>query len=115
MEHPRQDLAGVVSSIASKYIRRITIGFEDPVIDKQLRSMIKSKTWEDFDEAIARLAEKTSDNGRRLQFELHVCGDPSAKLFDLVFPRLIESGNFKVAKVSYVWKGSILCYISWSE
>jgi len=115
MGNPGQDLAGVVSSIASKYIRRITIGFEDPVTDKQLRSMVKSKTWEYFDEAIARLAEKTSDNGRRLQFELHVCGDPSAKLFDLVFPRFMESGNFKVVKVSRLWEGSILYSISSSK
>lgn len=115
MEHPTHDLTGIVSSISSIYIRRITIGFADPVTDARLESMAKSKTWEKFDDAITRLAERTLDTGRRLELELHVCGNPSTGLFDLVFPQFVESGCLKVVRASYIWKGSILRLLLWSK
>jgi len=108
MEHPRHDLTGIVSSITSKYIQRIVIGFVDPVDDTRLQSAIESGTWEGFDEAITQLAEQTSIDGWRVQLELHVCGNPSTGLFDLVFPRFVESGRLKVVKTSYIWTGSVL-------
>lgn len=106
---PTNDLMCVVSSITSKYIQRITVGFveKDRNDDEDLRAVIKSKTWEKFDEAIARLAEQTSNEGRRLQVELHVCGNLSTDLFNLLFPRFVESGCLKIVKTSYIWKGSI--------
>lgn len=115
MESPRHDLTGIVLSITSKYIQRITIGFTEQVLDAELQLAIKSKIWETFDEAIARLAERTLNNGRRLQVELHVCGNPSTELFDLIFPRLVEGGCLKVVKTSYIWKGSIPCNLSLSK
>jgi len=102
------DLTNIVSSITSKFIRRITIGFQVPVVDTQLQSAIESKTWEKFDNSIARLAEQTLNSGRRLQLELHVSGNPSMGLFDLVFPGFVESGDLTVVKTSYIGKGLIL-------
>jgi len=106
MEHPRHDLTGIVSSITSKHIQRISIGFVDPVVDTRLQSAIESKVWDEFDEAITRLAERTLNNGWRVQLDLHVCGNPSTDLFDLLFPRFVGSGRLKVVKTSYIWTGS---------
>lgn len=102
------DLTSIVSSIASKYIRRITIGFQVPVVDTQLQSAIESKTWEKFDVAITRLAERTLNSGRRLQLELRVSGNPSMELFDLVFPGFVEGGDLTVVKTPYIGKSLIL-------
>jgi len=102
----------IFSTITSKHIRQITIGFMNPVTDTQLVSMVEHKTWEKFDEAIARLAEQTSNNGRKLQLELHVCGDASIGSFNFLFPRFVESGRFMVVKASYIWNGSISRSIS---
>ena len=109
IEHRRHDIANMVSSINPRYIQRISIGFVDPVTDARLESAIESKTWERFDNAIALLAKQTLNDGRRLQLELHVCGSPSMGLFDLMFPRSMESGCLKVVRTSYIWKGSDLC------
>lgn len=98
----------IVSSITSSHIQRITIGFVDQVTDAQLKSAVELKTWCKFDDAITLLAERTLNNGRKLQLELHVCGNPSTELFDLVLPGFVESGCLKVVKTSYIWKGSIL-------
>ena len=89
-------------------MRQITIAFIDPVSDTGLQSTIKSKAWEEFDKAITRLAEQTSNSRQRLQLELRVCGKPSTELFDLVFPGLIESGDLKVVKTSYVVRGLVV-------
>jgi len=105
MAHPNNYLTGIVSSITSKYIQRITIGFVEQISDLKLQRMIRSKTWEKFDEAIARLAERALNNGRRLEFELHVCGNPTARLFDQVFPRFAENGCLGVVRATYIWKG----------
>ena len=108
IDSPRVDLVGIVSSITSRHIQRIIIGFMSPITDAQLRFAVGSKTWQEFDETIARLAEQTLSNGRELQFEFHVCGDPSIGLFDLILPRFIESGCLKVVKSSYISKHLIL-------
>ena len=102
------DIANMVSSINPRYIQRISIGFVNPVTDTQLESAIESKTWERFDNAIALLAEQTLNDGRRLQLELHVCGNPSTGLFDLMLPRFMESGCLRVVRTSYIGKGSDL-------
>lgn len=98
----------IVSSITSKHIQRIVIGFTEPVSDAILRDDNTSKAWGKFDHAITRLAERTLDNGRRLQLELHACGNPSVVLFERILPRFAETGNLKVVKTSYIWTGSIL-------
>lgn len=115
MTRSRRDLTDIVSSITSRHIQRITIGFAEPTADTHLWSAIKSKTWEKFDEAIARLAEQALNDGRTLQFELHVCGNPSTELFDLIFPRFVENGCLKVTKTSYIWKGLALFLLSLSK
>ena len=112
IERPTQDIMAIFSTITSKHIRQITIGFMNPVTDTQLVSMVEHKTWEKFDEAIARLAEQTSNNGRKLQLKLHVCGDASIGSFNFLFPRFVESGRFMVVKASYIWNGSISRSIS---
>ena len=89
-------------------MRRITIAFIDPVDDTKLQSTIESKAWEEFDNAITRLAEQTLNSGQRLQLELRVCGKPSTELFDLGFPGFIESGDLKVVKTSYIVRGLVV-------
>jgi len=112
MGHPNNYLMSIVSSITSKYIQRITVGFVEQISDSELQGVIKYKHWEKFDEAIARLAERALDNGRRLEFELHVCGNPTTRLFDQVFPRFAENGCLMVVRTSYIWKGPILSLLS---
>jgi len=108
MENPNNYLTGIVSSITSRYIQRITIGFVERISDLGLLGVIKSKAWENFDEALARLAERTSNNGRRLEFGLHVCGNPTTSLFYQIFPRFAENGCLEVVNASFIWKGPIL-------
>jgi hypothetical protein len=98
MENPGPNLMGIVSSITSTHFQRITIGFRQTITNAQLESAIESKSWGAFDEAITRLAERALENGRMLQFELHVCGNPSTELFNSVFPGFVESGCLKVVK-----------------
>jgi len=112
MRYPNNYLTGIVSSITSKYIQRITIGFVERISDEELQKVIKSKAWESFDEAIARLAERTLNNGRRLEFELHVCGNPTTRLFNRVFPRSAENGCLGVVRTSFIWKGPVLSHLS---
>lgn len=73
--------------------------------------MIESKIWDKFDDAITSLAEQTLNIGRRLQLELHVCGNPSTELFDFIFPRFIESGNLKVVNASYIAGKGLILYL----
>ena len=108
MGHPNNYLTGIMSSITSEHIQRITMGFVEQISDSDLRKVIKYKAWEKFDEAVARLAERALNNGRRLEFELHVCGNPTAQLFDQVFPRFAENGCLGVVRTSFIWKGPIL-------
>lgn len=82
-----------------------------PTTDIRLRSTIESKAWEKFDNAITRLAEQTLNSGRRLQLELHVCGNPSTELFGLVFPRFAESGNLKIVKTPYIAGKGLIFYL----
>jgi hypothetical protein len=105
MEHPGPDIMGAVSSITSRYLQRITIGFEQLITNAELTSAIEYKSWRPFDEAIARLAERALENGRILQFELHVCGNPSAELFNLVFPGFVVWGFLKVVKALHIENG----------
>ena len=112
MEDPDYYLTGIISGITSKHIRRITIGFVEPLSDPEIQNEIESKTWEKFDEAIARLAERTLDNGRRLELELHVCGNPTTGLFYRMFPRFAEIGRLGVEKTLFIWKGPILSLLS---
>ena len=102
----------IVSSIISTHFQRITIGFGRPTTDAQLESAIESKSWGAFDKAITQLAGRTSESGRRLQFGLHVCGDPSTELFNLMFPGFVEWGSLKVVKTLYIGNGSVLYLIS---
>ena len=106
---------GLVSSITSTHFQRITIGFGQLTTDTQLESAIESKSWGKFDKAITRLAERSLESGRRLQFELHVFGNPSTELFTLVFPGFVESGCLKVVKTSYIGSGSVLYLIPLSN
>ena len=106
---------GIVSSITSTHFQRITIGFRQTITNAQLETAIESRSWGAFDEAITRLAERALENGRMLQFELHVCGNPSTELFNSVFPGFVESGCLKVVKAAYIWNGSILHLISLSN
>ena len=115
MEHSNWDLAGIVSSIALRCMRQITIAFIDPVSDTGLRSTIESKAWEEFDNAITLLAEQTLNSGQRLQLELRICGKPSTGLFDLVFPGFIESGDLKVVKMTYIVRGLVVCLLHPAE
>ena len=112
MGYPNNYLTGIVSSIASKYIQRITIGFVDQISDPELQEVIKCKAWEKFDEALARLAERALNNGQRLEFELHVCGNPTTRLFYQVFPRFAENGCLGVVRTSFIWKGPIFSHLS---
>jgi hypothetical protein len=112
MGSPNQDLTGIVSSITSKYIQRIVIGFVEPVANADLRLVIKYGRWGKFDEAVTRLAEQTLNHGRKLQVELHVCGNPSVELFDSVLPRFLGSGDLEIVKTSYIWAGSTLYHLS---
>ena len=98
----------IVSTITSKHIERIVIGIAEAITDARLQTVIESKKWDQFDEAITRLADQTSNNGRRLQLELHVCGNPSTELFNALLPRFVESGSLKIVKASYIWKGSVV-------
>ena len=115
MARRRDDLTSIASTITSKHIERIVIGLTEPVSDAQLESAIKSNTWGEFDDAIARLAEQTANHGRRLQLELHVRGNPSVELFDRIFVRFTESGDLKIVKASYIWAGSLLHRLSFSK
>ena len=112
MDHPNHYLTGIVSSINSEHLQRITIGFVEPLSDPGLLEVIATKAWDKFDEAIARLAERTLNNGRRLEFELHVCGNPTPKLFYRVFPRFAENGQLGVVKTLFIWKGQTLSILS---
>jgi hypothetical protein len=102
----------IVSSITSTHFQRIIIGFGQSTTDTQLESAIESKSWGAFDKAITRLAERTLESGRKLQFELHVCGDPSTELFNLVFPGFVEWGSLKVVKTLHIGNGSVFHLIS---
>lgn len=97
------DPTGIVSSVTSKYFQRTTIAFVRMVTDNGLQAAIENRTWVKFDEVIARLAEQTLNNGRGLQLGLHVCGDHTTALFDLMLPRFAESGSLKVVRSSYIW------------
>lgn len=108
IQNPRSNLLGIVSSITSRHIQRIVIGFRSPVTNAKLRFAVESGAFQKIDGAITRLAKQTLNHGRKLQLEFHVCGNPSIGLFDLIFPRFLESGCLKVTNSSYVSKGSIL-------
>ena len=112
MRHPNKNLTGIVSSITSKHIQRITIGFVEQISDQQLQKVVMWGTWEKFDEAIALLAERALNNGRRLELELHVCGNPTAGWFKQIFPRFAENGCLVVVWTSFIWKGPILSHLS---
>ena len=116
-EHPTRDLTDIVSTVTSRYIQRIALGFVEPATDARLQSAIESKAWKEFDEAITRLADQALNNGRRLQLELHVCGNPSVELFNSMLPLFAEneSGCLKVVKTSYIGKGSIPHPLPWSK
>lgn len=115
MENSKDDLTAIVSSITSKHIQRITIGFVNPVNGSQLRRAIILRTCARLDDAITRLAEQTLNYGQKLQLELHVCGHPPMDLFDSLFPRFVEIGCLSVFKTSYIWTGSILHPLSFSK
>lgn len=108
MKTPNHDITAIVSTITSKYIERITIGFANLVTDERLQLVIASKIWEKFDDAIARLAERSLNNGRKLQLDFHVCGCPSVELFHQIVPRFVKTGRLEVVKTSYIWAGSTL-------
>jgi hypothetical protein len=108
IENSKDDLTDVVSSMASKHIQRMTIGFVNRVTDARLRSEIASKTWGEFDDAITRLAEQTLNDGQRLRLELHFCGSPEVELFYLLFPGFIKIGHLEVVKAPYIWAGLTL-------
>lgn len=105
----------IASTITSKHIERIVIGLTEPVSDARLESAIESNIWGEFDDAIARLAEQTANYGRKLQLELHVRGNPSVELFDRIFVRFAESGDLKIVKTEYIWAGSPLYRLSFSN
>ena len=115
VESSKDDLTGVVSSIRSEHFQRIIIGFVNQVTDARLLSTIASKTWEKFDDAITRLAERTWNDGQRLRLELHVCGNPSVELFYFLFPGFVEIGHLEVFKTSYIWTGSTLRHLTLSK
>ena len=73
---------------------------------------MKSTDWEDFDDAITRLAEKTLTNGHKLKLSLHFRGNPSMELFNQAFPRFAESGDLEVVKTSHILIGSALYPLS---
>jgi hypothetical protein len=115
MQQSKDELTGMVSSITSDHVRRIRIGFAEPITDAQLHSAIESGTWGSFDDAMGRLAERILSGGRKLELELNVCGNPTAELFDQVLVRVVESGRLKIVKASYIWAGSALHRLSFSK
>jgi hypothetical protein len=109
MEYAGPKLMDIVSSITSTHFRRIFIEFRESTTDTQLESAIKYKCWREFDEAISRLADRASDNGRRLQLKLRAHGNFSTELINLVFPGLVERGCLSVVKTSYFSSRSKYC------
>lgn len=115
MESPKDDLTDIVLSITSPHIRRIIIAFLNQVTDERLQFILKSKTWEEFDDTITRLAARTLNSGHKLRLELHVCGSPSVELVGQVVPRFVEVGHLKVFRTLYIWAGSIPRYLFFSK
>ena len=113
MEYPGYKLMDIVSSITSTHFRRIFIEFMESTTDTQLESAIKCKGWKGFDEAISRLADRASNNGQRLQLELHAHGNFSTELINLVFPGFVERGCLSVVKASYFLSHSKCCCMEW--